>query len=459
MTMVDDEGILEPGTLVRGKYRVERHLASGGMGVVLLATHLLLRKRVALKLMKSGLARNTELAQRFLREARLAARLESEHVVHVYDVEMTDAGIPFLVMDYLQGSDLGTTLKEKGPLLPEDAADYVLQACVALAEAHELGIVHRDLKPSNLFLNTSDDGTERIVVLDFGISKSPIVDLYLTGADSLLGSPHFMSPEQIASPRDVDRRSDIWSLGVTLFQLVSGALPFEGSSAAVVADRVCSISPRELARACPSAPSALQAIVARCLRRDPADRYQDVVELARELGSLTRAGAGGDPRKVELASAAGRHKGPLSDVEPAYSAPEPRPAAQDHWTQSGVRQKAEEQSACAPEDSLLRQHAPPKPGLAGMGSKIGTYGLIALIAGGFFGLVLRQMHRPEDKAVLPSQAQPFVPTQSADDNAPTVNEPNAEPPLDASAGPLKPRPTRKLPREVEGKDPAEIEIK
>ena len=211
------------GTLVAGKYRLTRILGRGGMGVVAAATHVQLHQQVALKFLLPDLAANPHVVERFIREARASAALRSEHVCRVSDVGTMENGSPYLVMELLEGTDLARLITTQGPLSVECAAEYVLQACIGIAEAHHLGVVHRDLKPANLFLAQTPDGATVVKVLDFGIAKAQGADtgdFSLTKTSSVLGSPGYMSPEQLKSSRDVDHRRRIWSLGVVLFGLV-----------------------------------------------------------------------------------------------------------------------------------------------------------------------------------------------------------------------------------------------
>ena len=214
------------GEILAGKYRVERLLGSGGMGMVVAAHHLDLDEKVALKLLLPGAATNPMLVARFVREARAAAKIKSEHVARVTDVGQLEDGSPYMVMEHLEGSDLAAYLTRTGPLPVAEAVDFVLQACEALAEAHGLGIVHRDLKPANLFCVQRVDDQRSIKVLDFGISKISVdtASQSLTQTSALMGSPLYMSPEQMQSARTVDARADIWSLGVILFELLAGRL-------------------------------------------------------------------------------------------------------------------------------------------------------------------------------------------------------------------------------------------
>jgi hypothetical protein len=276
------------GDTVAGKYVIERHLAKGGMGVVVVARHLQLGRQVAIKFMLPHLlAAGVEpgAVERFVREGRAAVRLRGENVARVLDVDTLTGGIPYMVMEYLEGQDLGHHIKRHGPLPLAESVDYVLQACVAMAEAHLCGIIHRDLKPSNLFVTRRPDGSTLIKVLDFGISK-----LYedsggeATQTAAIMGSPSYMAPEQAQSARDADARSDIWSLGVILYECTSRQLPFAkaASTAAVVAQLIYE-QPRPLADVAPSLPAAFCQVVDTCLSKDPFGRYQSIGELASAL--------------------------------------------------------------------------------------------------------------------------------------------------------------------------------
>ncbi len=221
------------GSLVGGKYLVEETVAEGGIGVIVAARHLALEQRVAIKHLKAKALENPSLVERFVREARLAAQISSEHVVRVFDVGSLPEGGPYMVMEYLHGQDLGSLLAS-GPLSIPRAVDYIVQACDALAEAHVLRIVHRDIKPENLFLAERPSNTPILKIIDFGISKvAPTRGegdswAHETAANERFGTPLYMSPEQLRSSSNVDSRTDIWALGVTLFELVTGRLPFVG---------------------------------------------------------------------------------------------------------------------------------------------------------------------------------------------------------------------------------------
>jgi serine/threonine protein kinase len=273
------------GDLVGGKYRVTRTLGVGGMGVVVAALQVDLNRRVALKFLLPEAAGHPEIVKRFAREARAAAQIHSEHVARIIDVGALPTGAPYLVMEYLDGHDLQQGLARHGPLAVDVAVGHILQASEALAEAHAAGIVHRDLKPANLFLARTPNGSTLIKVLDFGISKLALPNdtSDLTKAATVMGSPSYMAPEQIKAAKSVDPRADQWSLGVILYELLTGAKPFVADSMAeliwVILDNP--FTPILSRRA--DLPPGLAAAIERCLAKNPDDRFANVAELVEEL--------------------------------------------------------------------------------------------------------------------------------------------------------------------------------
>ena len=282
-----DPGLPRPGDLVAGKYRIERLLGRGGMGAVFLAEHELLRQRVALKLMLSGVASNPLAVPRFLNEARAAARIGGEHVARVLDVGTLKGAGLYIVLEYLEGADLGRLLDARHAFPAGEAVDFVLQALEGLAHVHALGIVHRDFKPSNLFLTRRPDGTPVVKVLDFGVSKASTEtghsDADITGWLEALGTPPYASPEQLCDSRSVDARSDIWSAGVVLYELLSGSVPIGGASPAERIAATLGHALVPLRERLPDIDPALDAIVMRCLSRDREERFANVAELAAAL--------------------------------------------------------------------------------------------------------------------------------------------------------------------------------
>jgi hypothetical protein len=273
------------GELLAGKYRIERILGQGGMGVVVAAHHVQLAQLVALKFLLPQACANGEAVARFLREARAAVQIQSEHVARVSDVGQLENGSPYMVMEFLQGADLGAVLSARGPMPIPEAVDYLLQAMEAVAEAHAIGIVHRDLKPANLFLTSRRDGSALVKVLDFGISKATQGEggLSLTSTSAVMGSPLYMSPEQVRSAKDVDARADIWALGVILQELLVGTPPFHADTASALFAAIIADPPAPLRQRRPDASPALEAVLARCLEKDRGRRYSNVAELAAAL--------------------------------------------------------------------------------------------------------------------------------------------------------------------------------
>ncbi len=283
----DDPGVRE-GDVLAGKFRVDKVIGIGGMGVVVAAHHLQLDQKVALKFLLPHALESEEAVARFEREARAAVKIKSEHVARIIDVGALEDGRPYMVMEYLDGGDLDAWVRQKGPLDVEQAVEFVLQACEAIAEAHALGIVHRDLKPANLQCIRRPDGLLSVKVLDFGISKvtghaASGLNLGITKTQSLMGSPVYMSPEQLQSSKNVDARTDIWSLGVILFELIAGRPPFTAETMPQLVLKVMSEPAPGLRELRPEAPEGLERVIHRCLDKDLDKRYPNVAELAADL--------------------------------------------------------------------------------------------------------------------------------------------------------------------------------
>lgn len=280
---------VRPGDVLAGKFEVERLLGEGGMGVVVSARHLELDQRVAVKFLLPEIAKRPDAAERFRREARAAVKIRSEHVARVLDVGGSD-GVPYMVMEYLEGHDLADELAERGPLPVAEAVGFVLQACEAVAEAHAAGIVHRDLKPANLFLAHRADGSRLVKVLDFGISKSvsgaSAADLSLTATSALIGSPLYMSPEQMHSAKNVDGRTDIWALGAILFQTLTNRPPYVATSIPELCNALLNEAPPPLSDFRDDIPPELAAALSKALAKDKALRWQTVGELASALSAF-----------------------------------------------------------------------------------------------------------------------------------------------------------------------------
>ncbi len=274
---------VSPGDVIADKYVVERVIGAGGVGVVVAASHKGLGDRVAIKLLQRSALESAENLERFKREARALARIKCENVARVMDTGALETGEPFMVMELLEGQDLAAVLRTRGKLPVVEAIDFVVQACEAIAVAHAANIVHRDVKPANLFLSRAVDGTPIVKVLDFGISKLREVDSKdqaMTQTLSVIGSPLYMSPEQMERPRDADERSDIWSLGVITYELITGKPPFEAATMPMLCARICTAPPIPFADREVELPSDLSSAVLRCLEKDPAQRFLDVAAFA-----------------------------------------------------------------------------------------------------------------------------------------------------------------------------------
>ena len=277
------------GLTIAGKYLLLRRLGEGGMCTVYEAEHVGLRQGLALKVLKPELADDAGCVARFESEARAAAQLRSPNVARVFDVDWLPTGQPYITMELLIGNDLGHELTRAGRLPIDLAVDYVRQACAGMAEAHALGIVHRDLKPENLFLTDLGELTDRklLKILDFGIAKD-ISDSArrLTAPDAVFGTVDYMSPEQIRSASKVDHRSDLWSLGVILYELLTGRTPYHGDARSVIA-QIVSDPVRPPTTLVPDLPPSLVATVMKALHKDPALRFQTADELRAELAGYS----------------------------------------------------------------------------------------------------------------------------------------------------------------------------
>lgn len=395
-----DVAPVKEGDILDGKYRVERVLGVGGMGVVVAATHLQLGQRVALKFLLPTVLGNAEVVARFAREARAAVRIQSEHVARVIDVGTLTTGSPYMVMEYLEGGDLAASLQTRGPLPVVEAVTYVLEACEAIAEAHAIGVVHRDLKPANLFLARRTGRDPMVKVLDFGISKTtdPAVS-GLTQTTAVMGSPLYMSPEQMMSSKDVDARTDIWSIGVILYELLVGEPPFVGETMAQVVFMVTNRDPPLLIEKRSDAPQGLAEIVRRCLRRTPAERFANVAELASALVPF------GSPRAdVSLER--------ISRVLGVAAAAAPRPRVDP--TPASI-----ETSASPPTDLLS---PPPKRKVPLLLAAVIT---LVLLLGGV--LLWRSLHSSAEPVATPNVVVPAPPTPIAPAVAPIVQAAPPEP--------------------------------
>lgn len=280
---------LQKGDILAGKYCIERTLGLGGMGAVFAANHLILGKIVAVKVLLPSQMHQADAALRFLREGRAASQIQSEHVAKVLDVGTHGVGLPFLVMEFLEGEDLASRIQRLGPQPLHDVAAWVLQVCEVMEEAHAKGIVHRDIKPSNIFIARRPNGRELIKVLDFGISKvsEDLSDGFRTASRAILGSPFYMAPEQMRASGTVDGRADIWSLGCVIFEALTGRPPFLAEDLTVLVARVLHDVPPSAQEIRPDLPDEIEAILVKCLAKDRQDRFQKIRDLIQALAPFT----------------------------------------------------------------------------------------------------------------------------------------------------------------------------
>ena len=274
------------GRVIADRYRVLDLIGEGGMGAVYEAEHIGVGRRVALKRLHPELAADEDAVKRFQREARTAARTGHEHIVDVLDIGFTDDGAPFLVMELLQGENLAQRLGREGTLPPDRIANIVGQVLRALDAVHRQRVVHRDLKPDNIFLTKRGAQREYVKVLDFGVAKMRAAELdesVLTHTGAIVGTPHYMSPEQARGAQDVDHRVDLYACGCILYEALSGELPFRGDNYHALLQAILGGTPTNLTVLIPTLPIGLTRVVHRAMARDPADRFSDARELLEAL--------------------------------------------------------------------------------------------------------------------------------------------------------------------------------
>jgi len=426
---------LKPGDILAGKYRIEELIGEGGMGAVYAAQHLALEQPIAIKCLLPEALDHHQAVERFTREARAIAGIRSEHVVRVLDVSALPDGVPYIVMERLEGHDLKQHVQLHGPLDAATAAGYLLEACDAVAEAHGKGIVHRDLKPSNLFLALQPDGSHKIKVLDFGIATAGRAgsNAELTATDAILGSPAYMSPEQLRSAREADRRSDIWALGAILYELVSARLPFDADNLPALATRIVLEEPPPLV----GAPEQLVQIVSHCLEKDPARRYQHVGQLARALEGCVPAGRASLVSRIEKLAL------PLALEDTAHAA-EPRqgPISKTvSWNAGleGSREPSKVQSVAAWGRTQAANSRSGKLIMAGGAA-------LALVAG---FLLVYGARTPDEAPMAPSAALAPPPLQSNPLNVSPIPTASQAPPEASAPGSSEPSPSAtSLPKRV-----------
>jgi serine/threonine-protein kinase len=394
----------KPGDVILGKYEVTRLLGEGGMGVVLAARHLELNELVALKFLLPALQANTDVAARFAREARTGIRIKNEHVVRMFDVGTLPDGAAFMVMEYLDGEDMASMLARRGALPPAEAVDLLLQACEAVAEAHALGIVHRDLKPANLFVTTGSDGLPFVKVLDFGISKTVnLENASVTGTGAVLGSPLYMSPEQLAASRDVDARSDIWSLGVILYEMVAGKTPFNGTSFPTICAAILGGQYARASTLRPSLPGPIDDVIRDALALDRAARIGTVAELAQRIAAFGSETAVASSARIRRIAGRFSSAAPPGAVRAAPTAFDPTvPLLGD----SADRRPSESPAAASPGTAAGLARSSPSAGAAARSSRAPVVAALGVLLAAAVGVATWRW------TAAPSSARPAAPPEA-----------------------------------------------
>jgi eukaryotic-like serine/threonine-protein kinase len=412
---------VEVGQVLGGKYRVERIIGEGGMGVVVAARHLVLGELVALKFLRADGDASEENIARFRREARAAVRLRSTHVAKVFDVAELEDGTPYIVMEHLVGRDLAQLVEEDGPLPVEQAVDYLTQACEAICEAHARGIIHRDLKPANLFLCTTATGTPNVKVLDFGASRAVVhaggkADGVKT--EGIIGSQFYMSPEQLGG-EPIDVRADVWALGATLYEILTGKVPFEGKNLVQQYNLVKSTKPPAPSKLRPEIPAQLDAVVLKALAADKDKRFAGVPAFAKALTPFAPAHRHASIDRIQNAGE--------SITIPAARPSRPPPGGESKTLPAPV--------AVADTLQATETAAGKKKGARGRIS----YGVATLVAVAALAAVTVAVRAPRQEEPQPGPASPPA-TQ------PPPSPPPFAPPVEA--------PTAALPSSVAGAEPA-----
>ncbi|MEZ4294633.1 MAG: serine/threonine-protein kinase [Polyangiaceae bacterium] len=426
------QGPLEAGALVDRKYQVTRMLGAGAMGAVYEAEHTGTGRRVALKVIMGQFAKDEGLVARFHREARAAGQIETQHITQVLDTGFdSDSELPFMVMEYLEGEDVQHLLKRTGPIHPDIALRIVAQSCLGLAKAHDKHVVHRDIKPANLFLAKRDAGEVIIKLLDFGIAKVKMEQAQetesagLTKTGNMLGSPLYMSPEQARGARGIDHRTDIWSLGVVLYQALCGKTPFQHLTAlGELIISICSSHPQPLQERAPWVPAEVAAIAHRAMRHDPAQRYQSAMEMFNEIRALLPNGWNiQEDMLVSLSSTAREQQAPkmaISMPPPPPMATMPGPAglsgSAPGLSQSGPL-SASGGAGAATNVAMTTQGGATQAG-GKKGLVIGLAAVVLLSLGGAGYMLLKP---PDAVATQPPPPPPTTPTTSAAAPAPSTS--------------------------------------
>lgn len=424
--------MLAPGDLVAGKYRIERLLGQGGMGAVFVAVNEKLRKRVALKILRPEVARAPGASERFTREAIAASSAKHPGVIEIYDADVHD-GLPWIAMELLEGESLGARVA-RGPLPLDEVIDVACQALSALAHVHRAGIVHRDLKPDNLFLETLPDGGRRVKILDFGIAASSGPELErVTQTGMAIGTPAYLAPEQAAGTKELDGRVDVYAMGVILFELITGRLPYDVGSLGEMVMRMYTQGPPPLAREAPHVPAELAALVDMCLVVDREHRIQSADALRRGLESLRAAAAAASPSTREIMVVDSPTATPIG--HPSF-----RPAPHVHTPEAFAA------TMNASPATPMPAPTPPARKKLGVVALAGALGGLALAAAGAAAVVLVWQDAPEPSAAPEVvEAAPPVEPVAAIPEPPPMEPMEALAPLpeEPDAGAPRPRPARR----------------
>jgi eukaryotic-like serine/threonine-protein kinase len=436
----EQEESLRIGEVIAGKYRIDQEIGRGGMGLVVAATHLDLDQRVAIKILHKSSAYNQDAMARFAREARATAKVRSNHVARVMDIGKFDDGLTYIVMEYLEGSDLAQILAKDGPLRVTTAAEYMLQACEGLAAAHAAGIIHRDIKPANLYLARQPGRTNVLKILDFGVSKISRNNPSNVGAEDgsvtqtgmIFGSPMYMSPEQLDASVPVDGRTDIWALGVVLFELLTGKPPFGGKSSANIMSAILRDPAPKLRTFRPDVPAPLEDVVDRCLDKDRDQRYATVIDLAEAIAPFCGKGANDAVNRIyQILADAGNHSSDGEEESRNQIAGENQEESSS-GNQSGRRRSGPRTNPSGPSlGGSSRTQAEPR-----------TQSKRRLVAAGFVGIAVVGL------AAVGLRSRPAPVTQSTQAIAPASQEPGMPSAMTTPPAPPPPLPSATAPSPV-----------